>query len=64
MDDSSMYFIHVGKSVSGHERYVVPERYRWVYTEKIYPSNPVVSFIIPVYNTGYNIRGCINSILQ
>lgn len=31
MDDSSMYFIHVGKSVSGHERYGVPERYQWIY---------------------------------
>ena len=33
MDDSSMYFIHVGKSVSGHERYVVPERYKWIYDD-------------------------------
>lgn len=33
MDDSSMYFIHIGKSVSGHERYCVPERYKWIYDD-------------------------------
>ena len=36
MDDSSMYFIHVGKSVSGHERYGVPERYKWIYGDVKY----------------------------
>ena len=36
MDDSSMYFIHIGKSVSGHERYVVPERYKWIYGDVKY----------------------------
>ena len=36
MDDNSMYFIHVGKSVSGHERYEVPERYQWIYGDVKY----------------------------
>ena len=36
MDDSSMYFIHVGKSVSGHEIYGVPERYKWIYGDVKY----------------------------
>ena len=36
MDDNSMCFIHVGKSVSGHERYEVPERYKWIYGDVKY----------------------------
>lgn len=55
MDDSSMYFIHVGKSVSGHEIYGVPERYKWIYdiTQKLNDTSIIVAMAtFPMRQTG------------
>ena len=68
LDDPSLYFVHVGKSVSGHDWYDIPHRYKWIYEEKwlkeITQSNNNIFFriIIPSYNTSKYIKRCLDSI--
>ena len=70
MDDPSLYFIHVGKSVSGHNWYGVPQRYKWIYEKKwldeLSKMTEGVFFrvIIPTYNTSSTIKRCLDSIKE
>ena len=62
MDDSSMYFIHVGKSVSGHERYGVPERYKWIYDEN--RDLPYVTVVMTTHNRTNVACAVIDSLVK
>lgn len=69
MDDPSLYFVHVGKSVSGHGWYGVPERFKWIYEDKwndeihsMIDNNLFFRIIIPAFNTSTTIRRCLDSI--
>ena len=62
MDDSSMYFIHVGKSVSGHERYGVPERYQWIYDEN--RDLPYVTVVMTTHNRTHVACAVIDSLCK
>jgi len=66
MDDSSLYFVHVGKSVSGHGWYGIPERFKWIYEEEwndeiksMIDSKLFFRIIIPTFNTSSTIRRCM-----
>ena len=62
MDDSSMYFMHVGKSVSGHERYEVPERYKWIYDEN--RDLPYVTVVMTTHNRTNVACAVIDSLVK
>lgn len=68
MDDPSLYFVHVGKSVSGHGFYDIPTRYLWIYGDSW--KNEISSMltdvffriIIPTYNISKFLKRCLDSI--
>lgn len=67
-DDPSLYFIHVGKSVSGHNWDNVPERYSWIYESewldliKKEQENVFFRIIMPSYKSSQFIGRCLDSI--